>query len=247
VLLGAAALAALFAAARFVAASADRTTAMLVIPALIVSLLSCTAPSAAFFTEIVAGILILASVSAYGLKQPVAGFLLALLALFIRELAAPYVVVCLALAWRERRFVELAAWAVALAAFAAFFAWHAAMVQAMLGAGDLSYPDGWLQFGGVGFVLATAKFNGALLAAPLWVTAILLPLCLLGLVAWRGAGSPRVGMTVALYLAAFAIVGKPFNTYWGALYTPLMMIGLAFVPAAIRDLVASLRSEAQAA
>jgi hypothetical protein len=247
VLLGIVALASLLATAKFVALSADRTTGMRVLPALILSLIACTTPAAAFFTEIVAGVLILASVSAYGLKRPAAGFVIALLALFIRELAAPYVIVCVALAWRDRRFVELGAWAAGLAAFAAYFAWHAAMVQAALGAGDLAYPDGWVQFGGLGFILATAKFNGAFIAAPLWATAILMPLCLLGLAAWQGAGARRVALTVAAYLVAFAVVGKPFNTYWGALYTPLMMIGLAFVPAALRDLFAALRADVKAA
>ena len=88
---------------------------------------------------------------------------------------------------------------------------------------------------------------GAFIAAPLWATAILMPLCLLGLAAWQGAGARRVALTVAAYLVAFAVVGKPFNTYWGALYTPLMMIGLAFVPAALRDLFAALRADGKAA
>jgi uncharacterized membrane protein YbhN (UPF0104 family) len=45
--------------------------------------------------------------------------------------------------------------------------------------------------------------------------------------------------TVALYLLAFLCVGKPFNNYWGAVYTPLMAFGLAAVPAALADLTGS--------
>jgi len=32
------------------------------------------------------------------------------------------------------------------------------------------------------------------------------------------------------------MVGKPFNTYWGMIYTPLMSIGLALAPLAIIQL-----------
>jgi hypothetical protein len=242
IVIGLAALGALLAAARLVVKTGDPAARLIVIPALVASLLACTTPTAAFFGEIVTGVLILASVAAYGLKRPAAGFLLALLALFIRELAAPYVVVCVVLACRDRRFGELAAWAAGLLLFAGYFAWHAVMVSGMLGAGDVGYPQGWVQFGGLGFVLATAAFNGAFIVAPLWVSAILLPLCLVGLAAWQGPGAARAGLAVAIYLAAFAVVGKPFNNYWGALYTPLMMLGLPFVPAALRDLLRAARA-----
>lgn len=246
-LLGLGALAALLAAARMVAASAGRATAYGALAALIASLIACVIPAAVLFSEVVAGVLILASASAYGLKRPAAGFVLALAALFIRELAAPYVVVCGLLALHERRLAEAGAWLAGLAAFAVYFFWHSGMVHAELAAGGLAYPEGWLQFGGLGFILATAQFNGALLAAPLWLTALLLPLSLLGLFAWRGPAGARVALAVAFYLLLFTAVGKPFNTYWGALYTPLMMLGLAFAPAALADLITAARGRAPSA
>ena len=90
------------------------------------------------------------------------------------------------------------------------------------------------------FVLDTAAFNGVFITAPLWVTAILLPLALFGLLAWRGEGSARATLTVAVYLALFLFVGKRFDYYWGALYTPLLMLGLPFLPGAVRDLAGAL-------
>ena len=220
--------------------SAGRTAAALLIPALTLNLISSALPGAAIFADTVAGVLILISASAYGLKRPALGFAAALLALTVRELAAPYVVICILFAWRERRPAELWAWLAGLAAFGAYFAWHYSMVEAQLGPGDVAYPEGWLQFGGPGFMLTTARFNGMLLAAPLWVTAILLPFCLLGRAGWRGSCGARIGLTVAAYVALFTLAGKPFDYYWGALYTPLMMVGLPFLPAAVRDLAASL-------
>ena len=178
------------------------------------------------------------------MKRPFWGFAAAILALVIRELAAPYVVICIYFAWQGRRTAELWAWLGGLAVFAGYFVWHAAMVHAQLGPDDIAYRDSWIQFGGPGFVLATAAFNGVFIAEPLWATAILLPLCVVGLIAWRGPGSCRVGVTVAAYLCLFAIVGKRFNDYWGGLYTPLMMMGVAFLPAGVRDLVGALRGPA---
>ena len=223
-----------------------RAVAFISVPALVLNLVACVAPDAVLFADIVAGLLIFISASAYGAKWPVLGFAAALLALFVRELAAPYVLICVFFALRERRQLETAAWLAGLAAFAAYFAWHCAMVKAQLGALDVAYPESWLQFGGPRFVLDTAAFNGVFITAPLWVTAILVPLALFGLLAWRGEGSARAGFTVAVYLALFLFVGKRFDYYWGALYTPLLMLGLPFLPGAVRDLAGALHRRSPA-
>lgn len=222
------------------ASTAGAVTAAVGTISLGVSLFAFATPAAAPFAEIVAGALILASAAAYGLRFPAAGFAVAVLSLFVRELAGLYVLICIYLAWREGRRWELWAWLAALVAFAAYYAWHVHMVHAHIVQGDLVDKSSWLQFGGAGFVLATAAFNGMFIGDQILKTAIVLPLCLLGLAAWRTRGSFRVGLTVAAYLCAFTIVGKHFNEYWGALYTPLMMVGLAFLPAAISDLGDSL-------
>jgi hypothetical protein len=220
----------------------DRATAFVAAPLLAINLTACVASDATLLTEIFAGFLILASIAAYGLERPMIGVATAIAALFMRELAAPYVVICVALAWRERRHAELGAWLTGLAAFAAFFAFHYLSVQAQLGPLDPADRQGWVQFGGPGFILGTASFNGLLTLAPIWVTAILLPPFLLGLFAWQGPGSARGQLTVAAYLVSFMVVGKPFNGYWGALYMPTLMLGAAFLPAALSDLVTAIRS-----
>ncbi len=235
------AIAAGLAAAAAVATQAGRAAGAIALVALAVNLASAATPGGAVFTDIVAGVLILAAVAAYGLSQPLAGLAIALAALFMRELAAPAILVFVFLAWRERRPWELTVWALGLAAFAIYFAGHALAVQAQLGPADTAYASGWVAFGGLNFLLATAAFNGLFIAEPLWQTAILLPLAALGLAAWRGAMGSRAALTVAVYLLLFAVVGKPFDDYWGALYTPLMMLGLALLPAALRDLVLGLR------
>jgi hypothetical protein len=240
--LGIAAIGAALLAFRLMDETAGRATALLLVVILTLSLAACAAPGAVLFAEVPAGVLILLSALAYGLGRPGWGLLAAVAALFLRELAAPYILVSIWLAWRQGRRRELVAWALALAAYGAYFLWHAGMVQAQLGPADVAYPEGWVQWGGLGFMLSTAAFNGLLVAQPIWVTAIVLPLSLVGLAGWRGPMASRIGLTVGAYLLLFLVIGKPFNTYWGALYTPLLMFGLAQFPAAARDLVAGIRS-----
>lgn len=240
-LLRIAALAGGLTAFRLIDRRVDRSAALILVLALATNLVETAASGAVLFADVVAGVLVLISASAYGLRLTAVGFIAAVLALFARELAAPYVAVCVILAWRQRRRAELWAWLAALALFAAYFAWHYLAVQSQLGPNDVAYQEGWLQFGGANFVLATARFNGLLQLAPLWVTAILLPLCILGLIAWRDTAAQRIGLTVAVYIILFAFVGKPFDAYWGALYAPLLMFGVAFLPAAAIDLTKALR------
>jgi hypothetical protein len=202
---------------------------------LVVSLAGVGAPNVAVFTEVAAGALILLSACAYGLGWRWLGLAAGMTALFGRALALPYVLVCLALSTRRPR--EPWVWGAGLAAYGGYFWWHAQMVAATTGPADHADPTGWLAFGGLRFSLGTAGFNGAFALAPLWVSAIYLPLALLGLASWQGESGRRVFATVLIFLGAFLIVGKPFNNYWGAMYTPLLMLGLPWGMVALRDLL----------
>jgi hypothetical protein len=201
------------------------------------SLLASILGGTVLFSENLAGVLILFSAAAFGLGWRRAGFAGAVVALFVRELAALYVLVCLFLAWREKRFAEVAAWLLAILAYGVFFLWHAHMVHAQLGPTDFSYPGGWLRFGGASFILATAWANGVFMLFPMWISAIALPFAVLGLLAWPGREAPRFLLTAAGYILAFAFFGKPQNGYWGAVYMPIVTIGLVWAVPATLDLV----------
>ena len=202
---------------------------------LLLGLLGRLTPAAMLFSEIAAGVLILLSVAAYEARRPVLWAVAAVLALFCRELAAPYLLICVGYAIYERRWPALAVMVGGLVAFGAYYLWHAGHVAAMITAADRAYPDGWVQFGGAAFVLATAAFNGVFAVLPLWVTALLLPFALLGLLA--RPDKALAGVTVGVYLVTFAVIGKPFNIYWGALYTPLLALGLPWAVPALASLV----------
>jgi hypothetical protein len=59
---------------------------------------------------------------------------------------------------------------------------------------------------------------------------------LLGLAGWRAAGATRAGLIVFGYLVAFSFVGHSFNDYWGAIYAPLLSLGITAAPYCVRDL-----------
>jgi hypothetical protein len=207
------------------------------------SLAGVLAPQSAVFSEVAAGILILLSVAAYGNGWRSVGLLAAFAALFLRELAAPYLLVCLVFILRARDWQKFTAYGALSVAYALYFAWHFTMVHAQIGPMDRAYAEGWVTFGGLEFVLATAGFNGLWSLFPAWLPAIFLPLGLLGL--WA-APQPRAFAAVAAYVAAFLVIGKGFNAYWGALYTPLLMLGIGWSWPALRDLLKRSQSSSAA-
>ncbi|MGZ5836364.1 MAG: hypothetical protein ACXWJ5_09190 [Xanthobacteraceae bacterium] len=186
------------------------------------------------FSELATGVLILLSIVSYGNRKWMIGLLAAMAALFIRELAAPYILVCIAFAVCRKNTRELVGWALGLAAYFVYFGWHSLEVMQQFGLAERA-DGGWIRLGGIRFVLETAHFNGLFFLAPLWLTAVLLPAALLGLFAWRQG--IRAALTVTVYLCTFAVVGKPSNFYWGALYTPLLMLGLPWSIPAVYDVL----------
>lgn len=183
------------------------------------------------------GVLIAMSVCAYGLNRPWLAVALGLAALACRELALPYCVLCAAMAWYEKKRGESAAWLIGLAAWGILYGLHCWRVGGLIPPDARAHANGWIQFGGAGFVISTAQINAYLLLLPQWVTALYLTAALAGLAGWSSPLGTRAGLCVCLYLAAFAVVGQYFNQYWGALVGPLLCFGVARFPASMRDLL----------
>jgi hypothetical protein len=187
--------------------------------------------------EVWSGLLIGLSLSFYGLGARAAGVLLGITALFFRELAAPYCVVCFSLAACERRPSEVVGWLVGFAAYAVFYAWHIAQVLPLMSADGLAHADTWVQFGGAAFVISLVQTNAYLLLLPQWVTALFFALALVGFAGWQSSWGKQTAFAACAYIAAFGCVGYAFNQYWGAMIAPLLAFGAAQGPAAVRDLV----------
>ena len=203
---------------------------------LVGALLPCVLPTAFIMPVVWAGTFIAGSMVAFGRGKTKLGVGLGLAAMFLRDLAVGYGVVSLGLAMYRRRWGEAAGWCIGLLMWGAFFAWHAAQVAVHRPPDAMAHMGSWWQWGGVPFVLAVSQMNVFLLLLPQWVTALYLGMALLGLAGWQGAWGERLGVVVAGYLLAFAVVGFDFNQYWGALIAPLLCFGAARGPQAMGEL-----------
>jgi len=186
------------------------------------------------------------SVGWYALGWHRAGAAAGILALFFRELALPYALICAFLAYREKRRPELFVWLAGIGGYAIYLGLHAmAVLSRIPPSGAAPVVASWIQFGGVRFLLITSSM-GLLLAFPLWVAALYLPLAVLGLVGWDSPAAFRVLATVGAYLLAFSIVGVPsMNFYWGAMYSPLLAFGATWAVPACRDIVRAILAPSQ--
>ena len=231
-LLAALAIAMTLLAVRYFLRAGDRLAAALALILLPGASYGAFVPWGATTLEIWAGVLIAISIFAYSADRWLLAVIIALLALFIRELAAPYVVACILLAFMRKRPRELLAWTIGLLLYAAYFAYHVSEVHAHVLPTDAPDAIGWLRFGGLHFILTTAAQHVLFLPLPLWTVAIYLPLSVLGLTTLPGDFGKRTTLTVSLYFLFFAFVGKSFNDYWGFLYSPLLALGFSCVPLA---------------
>lgn len=188
-----------------------------------------------------AGVLIALSISAYSLNRAGWGLIAGLSAAFCRELALPYCAVCAAIAWRHHRRGEVAAWAIGLAGWLAYFGLHWLHVADLRTPDALAHREGWVQLGGASFVLCTVQMNGYLLLLPQWVAAAYFAAAMFGFAGWHTPPGLRAALTAAVFVAAFGVVGQEFNQYWGCLHAPLLCFGAARCPASLRDAVAAAR------
>jgi hypothetical protein len=189
--------------------------------------------------EIWSGVLLALSICAYGLGLWKGGLAAGMGAIFVRELAAPYCLLSAVLAVKERRWREVTLWLLGGLAYTGYYAWHLAQVWPRIGPDDLAHHAGWLQFGGATQVIALAQVNAYLLLLPQAVSALFLTLALVGFASWSTPAGERAGLTASLYVVLFALVGHEFNQYWGAMIGPLLCLGAALAPRAVRDLLAA--------
>lgn len=187
--------------------------------------------------EFWAGTLISLSLAAHARGWRYASVAAGLAALFLRELSLPFVCIMMMLAYIEGQRREALLWFIGILAFGGELLIHWSIVSKLITADDFVLQGGWIVFGGWPFVLNTAQMYPLLLMFPSWVTAIILPLFLLGLTGWRNSAGIRVSCTVVIYLLAFSIVGRSFNIYWGLMYVFVMPLGLLHLPYTLKQLL----------
>lgn len=192
----------------------------------------------AYFLPVMwAGVLIGLSLCAYESDRRGLAVVFGLVALFFRELAAPYCLGAVVLAAGERRWREVLGWAVGFAAYIAFYAYHVEQVQARILPTDVAHDGTWWQAGGLPFVISLAQINAFLLVLPQAVAAVYFVAAMLGAASWDTPWGRRVALTLCGYVATFALVGYEFNQYWGVLIAPLFALCAAQSPQAVADLI----------
>lgn len=197
-------------------------------------------PEAGLIHELLAGLLLTLALALYDPARWWPALLVAGLALALRELALPFVLLWLAFAAAQHRWREMAGIAALLLVFALGLYLHYLGVEAQRLPGDAA-SQGWDAFAGFGLPLyALAKLT-ALLFLPVWLAA---PLAILPLLGWLGLGG-RIGLFATLWFTGFlimvALFARPENFYWVQLTLPALFAGFAFVPRALADLAVSLR------
>ena len=236
VILGALAVVALLLGLALSAREGGTATGLVCALLLVGALLPCWLANLFVMPMLWAGALVMISVCAMGVGRTKFGVASGIAAVFVRDLAGPYCAFSWCYAVWRRQWKEAAMWTAGLAAYAAFFAWHIAQVSALQTSSDIAHENGWLQFGGLAFLVSITQMNGFLLTLPQWVSAVYLPLALLGLASWQSETGRRAALATLSFVVLFAAVGQPINQYWGSLLAPLLCLGVARSPWAIRDL-----------
>ena len=190
--------------------------------------------------EIWAGLLITLALACRTERHWLFSVALGLTAALLRELAFPFLLVMAGIARATGSRGEARAWIAAAAIATASLTLHMFSVAAVALPTDVTSP-GWLGLGGWRFDLALARQSSLLMGLPAWVAAVATPLALLGWCAWPGAYALRTAAMLGLWMIAFLIFGRPDNSYWGFLFAPLLPVGLALAPYALRDLVLASR------
>jgi hypothetical protein len=174
-------------------------------------------PASRWLTESWCGMLIGLSMIAYMRRAFRLGAVVAVGALFVRELAAPFCVAAIVLAVRDGRRRELVVWLVGLAGFFVYYVAHVVHVRSHSPLMDSTQVMTWIRFGGLPFLLLMLKTNGLLLVAPKAILAA--AAVLLGAAVFAPDLPHHVAGAVCAYTLFFLVVGQPFNGYWG--YVPI--------------------------
>lgn len=159
----------------------------------------------------------------------------AALALAIRELALPYVLLMSAMAlWRgDRR--EGLAWAGLALLFLAALAWHLHLIAVQALPSDPLSPT-WLELRGLSGWVSNVALSSNIRSLPHWLAGPLVMLMVFGWASWRSLAGAFATLLYLGYGLAFMIAGRGDNYYWGFMVSPAMFIGLAFVPMGLKSL-----------
>jgi hypothetical protein len=167
-----------------------------------------------------------------------ASLAVAALAVFIRELALPFITLMAAMAFWRRDWKEGAAWSALTLVFLAVLAVHLSIISRQVLPSDPTGPS-WLALRGLSGWLSNVVLSSNLRFLPHWLAGPAVILAVFGWLGWKSQPGLFGTFLYSGYGLAFCIAGRPDNFYWGAMVAPAMFIGFAFVPMALRSLIAA--------
>jgi len=183
------------------------------------TLLVTAAPALVFLPETWSGVLIAGSAGAFAHRRIYWGVGIGVAALAVRELAAPYCVVCTVMAVVDRDWTQVRTWLIGAVGYGLYFGWHVADIAAVTQPNDLAQTASWFYFGGVPAVLTAMRWTSWWFLAPAAAAPLLFALVVGGSC---GTGTPRhARAAAAVYLGFLLIAGQPFNHYWGLIAAPV--------------------------
>ena len=195
-------------------------------------------PDLAAFHEVWAGMLVALALALWRPDRWLESVAITLCAMLIRETAALFAVAMLASAIVARRRGETVGWVTAIGVFAVVITLHAYAWSLVVRADDPVGP-GWTGMLGFGFFIKTITLLTALAALPEILAAPLVALALFGWLAWQAQTGVRSVMVLAAYGLLIALFCRTDTYYWALMVAPFVLVGLAFVPDAIGDLLAA--------
>jgi hypothetical protein len=201
----------------------------------LISFACLASPRAIYIHEMWAGVLIVLALALWRLDALWPAILAGIAASLIRELALPFLAAMAYCAGVESRWREVMAWMLAIGLCLALLAAHLCEVRQYQTATDLASP-GWVYVGGWRFAVGAAKWSYFIGMLPQWGNTALVFLSLIGL-STAADGLPRRGLLICVgYLAAFMVIGRPENLYWGFLIAGLLPLGVGLAPSGLARL-----------
>lgn len=192
--------------------------------------------SALRFHEMPSGTLLMIAMALYRPDRWWPAFIAAALALSIRELALPFLMLWTAFALFQRSWREAAALVAVMLVFAVGMYFHAQAVAPHVLPTDLKSP-GWDALNGPRLPLFALARMSSMVVLPAWLGACL---ALLPIVGWLALGG-RLGLFASLWFIGFFLIMSLFartnNNYWVIMMLPAYFAGFAFVPRALVELV----------
>ena len=180
------------------------------------------APQATVMSELWIGLLLGLSLCAYRFERWGLAVTVAVLALLLRELAAPYCAACALLAIGRRQWREVAAWTGSACLYATYYAIHALQVAQYRLPSDPGHSTSWFELGGLPSLLDKVHFSYWLMVSPWPLTVLALCLIVAGVLNPRTAAHVR--WSAVSFILFFLVAGKPFDTYWGLVAWPVWAV-----------------------